>query len=197
MNKFILLYFVLMIGNIVYTQNNFGFFVGITYPGFSESGFANGGNMNGDEFGHKIGVLYNLKINKKIDFQPKLMIATIGDRHKTTGNYYNFQNIDYKLTYLYLPLNFKFFSKPYFTTGPQFGYLLKNKIVSEYHGDLESNLDFGLNLGVGYEFRKIFIEAGLYQGFTTVFKVREYRFPNLNIDAKNIYLQFHIGYCFL
>lgn len=70
-------------------------------------------------FTFHIGGLYEHKFNKAISFRPKLVLSFQGDIEKTKDSPFFIGHIDYKLTYLNAPLDFKFFSKPYIIVGPQ------------------------------------------------------------------------------
>ena len=95
--------------------------------------------------------------------------------------------------YISIPLNFKFFNKPYLTIGPQFGILLSQNNGSLDLGDLKSNFDIGGNMGVGYPIEDFRIEITFYQGFSTLLEV-EKEFSDDIIDVRNTYLNLSIGY---
>lgn len=72
-----------------------------------------------------------------------------------------------------VPLNFKFFQKPYVIAGPQIGYLSSTEKLSADYGDVKNNIDYGFNLGVGYDINNFFIELNLYQGLNTLVEIEE------------------------
>ncbi|MBW2962960.1 outer membrane beta-barrel protein [Mesonia aestuariivivens] len=91
-----------------------------------------------------------------------------------------------------VPVNLKYGNKLYLTVGPQIGFLLDTKKESADDGNLKSDIDFGLNIGGGYQFNQIFIELRIYQGLTTIydFKTRNGAIQEL----KNCLLRLSLGY---
>lgn len=181
--------------NTVISQNRLGVFGGISNSVITD-GFMEKVNVHADVFGLHVGILYELKMSEKIVFRPKIVYSQQGDRKKTTSNFIDNDDIDYKLDYLNIPLNFKFFQKPYIIAGPQVGYLLSTDKMSTDFGDVKNKLDVGFNLGVGYDFNKFFIELNLFQGLSTLVEIEKVTAQSIAIDGKNAVLQISIGYYF-
>ena len=112
---------------------------------------------------------------EKIAFRPKLTYSQQGDREKSDYTSIDVRSVDYKLSYLNIPLNFKFFNKPYLLVGPQIGFLLSTEKQSQDFGDVKSGFDYGANFGVGYDFKEIFVEFNIYQGMSTLIETERRR----------------------
>lgn len=191
MKKIIFILISVMISHSTYSQENFGVFTGVNYSYFTDG---IGGKVYTDNsFGLQIGVLYNLNISDKIILRPKISFSQQGDRTKTeqTSNF-ELNQIDYKLTYLNTSIDFKFWDKVYLIVGPQVGILLNEKHGSNDLGEIESNVDFGFNLGTGFKVNKLFFELGIYQSMTTLFEYDYYTGSEVNV--KNGYVNFTVGY---
>ncbi len=180
-----------------YSQTKFGATLGLNTSRFTD-GFktVNGSYFNFSSTGLSIGAFAEFEISEKIKFYPKIIYNQIGDREKDFGNVeergLDISTIDYKLDYLSIPLNFRFFSKPYLTVGPQIGILLSEKAESLDLGDVETSVDFGGNFGIGYPIQDFRIELTFYQGFSTLLEIeREF---NEDIDTRNTYVNFSVGY---
>lgn len=140
----------------VNSQNNFEVFTGINLSTFGDKGLSKIGDFKSTSF--HLGIAYEFSINNKISFRPKLIYSQQGDRVKNSKSFYqgnlivnrNFINgIDYKLDYINIPLNFKFFNKTYLIAGPQLGFLLSTKKIDLDFGDIDNKIDLGMNLGLG------------------------------------------------
>jgi len=177
----------------IYSQNNFGVFAGVSNTTLTD-GFFRQVNIE-KAFTFHVGGLYEHTFNKTISFRPKLVLSLQGDIEKTKDSPFFTGQIDYKLTYLNVPLDFKFFSKPYIIIGPQIGLLLFTNKSERDYGDLDSNFDYGLNFGVGYEFKNIFIEANAYQGINTILSLDSP--SNSKLSITNTVLQLSLGYNFI
>jgi len=191
MRKIILSSLIFLVFNLTYSQENLGIFTGINYSYFTNRF---GSSISAEKsFGLQLGALYELKINDKIDFRPKLFFSQQGDRTKTKQTISLEQSqIDYKLTYLNTSLDFKFWDKIYLITGPQIGFLLDQKSVSRNLGKIKSNIDLGVNLGTGFKINDLFFEFGIYQGLSTLLEYDYY--TGSRVKVKNGYAKFTIGY---
>jgi long-subunit fatty acid transport protein len=136
--------------------------------------------------GFQIGGFAEFKLSKKFAFQPELMYSAQGGKETTSVDLFEFgasTDTETKLSYLNIPLMAKYYATPKlsFEFGPQIGFLLsaKNDITmtgtSIFEGsfsesrsvdikDSTSSVDFGLNLGAGYDFTEN-ISAGLRYNF--------------------------------
>ncbi len=174
-----------------YAQNTFGFFGGLNLNLTNAGIYESIGSEN--SIGLHLGVLYEYELNTKLKLRPKLVFSQQGDGTNTElNNNFNFTNLDYKTTYLNIPVDIKFGNKVYFITGPQIGFLLNTKKETADFGDLNSHIDFGLNLGGGFEVENLFFEIGVYQGLTTIYDYK--RSDGIDETIKNSLVRFTIGY---
>lgn len=178
----------------VFSQNKFGVFAGVSNSTISD-GFL-GKFYLGSEMTFHIGGLYEFELTEKIAFRPKIVYSQQGDREKNDYTFIDVRSVDYKLSYLNIPLNFKFFNKPYLIIGPQIGFLLSTDKQSLDFGDVESNIDYGANLGFGYDFKNIFVEFNIYQGMNTLIETESVNGFATGFDATNTVLQLSVGYYF-
>ena len=156
------------------------------------------------------------KITDKFSIQPEILYSTQGAESK----YYvadefssTLDERKIKLGYLNIPVIAKYFVFPGFSieAGPQIGFLLSAKneykfdnfINERFTGSGEidiknqvKSVDFGFNIGAGYEFTdNIFIQARYTLGLTDVFE--ESYAPAVNdFKAQNSVLQVSFGYKF-
>lgn len=178
--------------NFNYSQENIGIFGGLNYSFFTD-GFASKIYSEGS-FGLELGAFYELTIKDKIYFRPKLYFSQQGDKIDTRELHssYELNQIEYKLTYLSTSLDFKFWDKIYLIAGPQFGILIDQKLENINLGKINSNIDFGINLGTGLKINNLFFEFGIYQGLLTML---EYENNSGNrIKTNNGYVKFTVGY---
>jgi hypothetical protein len=189
-----LIFIIVLITTVSSSQNKFGIFTGINYSYFTD-GFA--GQIGGeDSIGLQIGAFYDISLNDKISFRPKIIFSQQGDRIKTEYKNYgslDLTQIDYKLNYLNIPLDFKFWNKIYVIAGPQIGFLLSEKYQGVYLGKVKSNVELGLNLGTGFKINKVFVEFGIYQGLGTVLDY-QYEATRKTVDVRNGLAKFTLGY---
>src|SRR5690554_273828 len=143
-------------------------------------------NLNGDvlydgldkssKFGFHAGVYANIKFGgDQFAFQPELLFSTQGAKidgkfsETLIGETINYDaDIKYNLTYLNVPLMVKWYAYEGFNVefGPQVGFNMSGKAKGEFlgqsfNGDMEDieTIDFGLNIGAGYE-----LESGINFG---------------------------------
>lgn len=181
-----------------FSQNNFGIIAGVNNSGLSD-GFLRKVAID-KAFSFHLGGVYQYKFNKSIAFSPKLLLSLQGDRKEGNGGSASIlgESIDYKFTYINMPLNFKFFSKPYVIAGPQVAYLIGTKKADIDFGDIDKKLDYGLNFGFGYDFKKMFIEFNIYQGLAKLieFEASSNIYNPFGSGVTNTVLQLSIGYYF-
>lgn len=127
--------------------------------------------------GFHIGGFVDIKFSDKFSIQPELLYSTQGSKFNLTvnnnGTDYNTDNV-FKLQYVNIPVMFKYYVVEKFSleAGPQIGFLTSSKMettvlgqtVSQNAKDFFESVDFGLNLGAGYEFTKK-ISAGVRYNF--------------------------------
>tara|TARA_B110001450_G_C17447540_1_gene410620 strand:- start:91 stop:687 length:597 start_codon:yes stop_codon:yes gene_type:complete len=195
MKKTLFTSFLILFTVVSISQNKIGVLAGANSSTISDGFFK---KVYESGFSYHLGLVYDLELSNKISFRPKMIFSQQGDRIKTDKNYYNgnltnlsIKVIDYKLTYLNIPLNFKFFNKTYLLAGPQIGFLLSTKKMDLDFGDINKKIDFGLNIGVGRKINDFFVEFNLYQGMS---KILKYEVGSINFDATNSVAQLSIGY---
>ena len=183
-------------------QYKLGAFTGLNYSYFTD-GFG-GQILAEDSFGLQLGLVYEKEIAPKVHFRPKLMFSQQGDRTKTPSpnnfdpiifDTFEIDQIDKKLTYINIPLEFKFWNKIYLLAGPQIGFLISEKEMSGFNQDAKSTIDFGFNLGTGFTVNKLFFEVGIYQGLTTIFNYN-YFATGSSVNVNNGYARLTVGYMF-
>ncbi|WP_395634019.1 porin family protein [Flavobacterium sp.] len=200
--KKITVLFLLCFSFSAFSQHKFGAFTGFNYSYFTDG--AAGQVLAEESFGLQLGVVYEKELSPKVHFRPKLAFSQQGDRTKTEGviNFdpivggdFELDQIDTKLTYINLPLDFKFWNKIYVIAGPQLGFLIQETQMSQFNQKAKSSVDFGFNLGGGFTVNKLFFEVGIYQGFTEVYRYN-YFYTGNSVKAHNGFAKFTVGYMF-
>lgn len=175
-------------------------------------------NYNGNDLdlssktGFTIGVMGEIPIAKQLALQPEILYSQQGAESEYFSEQIN--NISYegtiKLNYLNIPLMLKYFVADGLSlqAGPQIGFLLNSKNVykDNFFGyensdeldlsDYTHTLDFGVNLGVGYQFQdKIYVDARYNMSLSDVFE--DGKSQNfINADMYNRVFQITVGYFF-
>lgn len=187
---------VLFFSSTLLSQNRFGAYGGASLTGLSDGVLSN--ITVNPPLGIHLGALYEWELTGKIAFRPKLAFSQQGDREDSqVGATFGSFALDYKLTYLNVPLQFKFFSQPYFLAGPQVGYLLSIDKGDVDAGDLDSSFDYGISLGLGYDMEPFFMELTFYQGLSTLITTPDGGLPlGGTDDLTNTVVQVSIGYYF-
>ena len=65
-----------------------------------------------------------------------------------------------------------------------------------FTGNVKTNFDYGMNLGIGYDLNDFFIELNLYQGIPTLIEIEDRLATSVEVDATNTVLQLSFGYYF-
>lgn len=129
-----------------------------------------------------IGAFLMHPIANNITFQPELLISTKG-AEQDGWNY----DYTYKLTYLDIPLMFKYAINNSFNinAGPQVGFLISSK------EEMYNTFELALNLGLGYDF-----ESGL--GIDARYNIGLTNIADYNDDTRitNNVLQLGVNYKF-
>ena len=162
--------------------------------------------------GFHVGGFAEFKITDKFAVQPELLYSTQGGKISFSSSddfSYTNDKRDIKLGYLNLPVMAKYYIIPGLSVeaGPQVGFLLSAKneyqIYSSVSEDLSGSgeedikddsksVDFGFNLGAGYEFTEnIFVQARYNLGLSSINEDSD-----SDIDVKNGVLQLSFGYKF-
>ncbi|MFG4004574.1 porin family protein [Flavobacterium aquidurense] len=105
--------------------------------------------------GFHIGGFAEIKLAKKFAIQPEFLFSTQGT---TIEGYNGDSNTNVKVNYLNIPILAKYYITGAFSVeaGPQIGFLLSAKSRGEDINDLFKSTDYGLNLGIGYDFTENF-----------------------------------------
>ncbi|AGC78398.1 outer membrane protein with beta-barrel domain [Nonlabens dokdonensis] len=177
-------------------QLEYGVTAGINSSRFSnEFETINGSYFNLNDPGISLGGYANYSINETISLYGKFQYIQIGDRkNDDRRDRVSIDNVDYRLSYLSIPLNVKFFNKFYVFLGPQVNVLLDYKTNNYDFGDPESALDLGANLGFGYDFGRIRVESFFYQGFTNLFEFGPAFRGDSGLNVRNTYINFNVSY---
>lgn len=178
------------------SQINYGVTTGINMSRFNEEyKFINGSFFNTSSMGLKLGAFAEIPIAEKIEFTPKIIYSQMGDREENYDRSLNVSTIDYKLDYLTIPLNIRFFNKFYVEVGPQISILLNSENESLDIGDPDSSIDFGANLGIGYKINDFRLALNIYHAFTNVFEIENNPpFTFRDIDVRNFAISFNLSY---
>ncbi|WP_310381881.1 porin family protein [Flavobacterium sp.] len=136
------------------------------------------GDTDGVDFqskaGYHVGGFVDIKVSDKISIQPELLYSTQGasvkDFEVELNNTLYSADVNFNLSYINIPVMLKYYAAEKFNleVGPQIGFLTAAKIVAKVNGnegeedakDIFESVDFGLNLGAGYDFTKK-ISAGV------------------------------------
>jgi hypothetical protein len=183
-----------------FSQTKYGITTGLNMSRFNnEFKATNGSYFNTNSIGFKLGGFAEIPLKDKIYFSPKLVFSQIGDRDKDFGEVerrgLDISTIDYKLNYISIPLNVRFFNKLYVEIGPQINLLISDKKESLDLGDVDSNIDLGGNLEIGYKIKDFRIAINAYHGLTNLFEIEE-NLPLVSNDlnVRNFALSLNFGY---
>jgi len=190
-------------------------FVGISFAQTPRIGITAGLNVSNEtgtgvtnsnfKAGFQAGVVADFGITQNFSIMPELLFTQRG--YKFKGDDYS-DAVSNTLDYLQLPINaaYKFDvgmgSKVFVFAGPYFGYGISgtskddtagssNSIKFGSNGDLKP-FDFGINVGVGYEYEKVFIKLQYNQGLININNSTDY--TDYSIRNQNIAIT--VGYYF-
>ncbi|HWS61070.1 MAG TPA: porin family protein [Flavobacterium sp.] len=152
--------------------------------------------------GWQIGGFAEFKISEKFAIQPELMYSAQGGKESYNEEGFN-ADTTIKLGYINIPIMAKYYVAKSFSleAGPQIGFLISAKGELEAGGesvevdikdDVES-VDFGLNLGAGYDFTEKF-SAGLRYNFGLSDISKD--IDGESYDVKNGVFSLSVGYKF-
>jgi len=104
--------------------------------------------------GFHVGGFAEINVVKKFFIQPELLFSTQGTKVDGPGGF----DYDFKLNYLNIPVLAKYYITDQFSVeaGPQLGVLLSAKAEDTDIKDSTRSVDFGFNLGAGYNFTENF-----------------------------------------
>lgn len=193
---------------------------GFTYAQKAEFGIKGGlnsSNFSGDtegmdfkpRVGFNIGAFAAIKLSEKITLQPEILFSTQGAKAENVSADVNGVNytadIKFNLSYINVPVMFKYYVADKFNleAGPQIGFLTSAETSTQLVGysqtvdqdakDYFESVDFGFNLGAGYDFTKN-VSAGIRYniGLSNVLKTQ----PGDNSESQNSVLSLSVGYKF-
>ncbi len=179
-----------------FAQIEYGATLGLNTSRFTNGIEALSGSfLNFNSVGLSLGGYAEYDITERIGLYSKLLYNEIGDREKNSvENTLSASQIDYKLNYISLPINVKFFKKVYIHLGPQLNVLLNYEAVGVELGDLMSSIDFGGNIGFGYKFNKLRCEINFYQGLSNLFELKNVGPSGTDLEARNMYFNLNVSY---
>lgn len=122
--------------------------------------------------GYSFGAYASYKISKEWKIQPEAIWSLQGQNSSESGRY--------KISYINIPVMFKWKSKNFYTEfGPQLGLLTINtakSVPDDLRLDNFETFDFSLNAGIGYEiFEDWSIGLRYVQGMTNIVRGRDLR----------------------
>lgn len=177
------------------SQIKYGATLGVNTSRFSDGFNTIGGKyFNTSSLGLSLGIFAELSLSDKISFYPKIIYNQMGDREKNYTDWLGLDRVDYKLDYLSIPLNFKFFKRPYILMGPQIGFLVSHKAESIDFGDTDSSVDFGGSIGIGLPIKDMRLELIFYQSITDVMEIDTGSDTNEPFNLRNTYINFNVSY---
>lgn len=165
---------------------------------FGLKGGLNVSNFSGDtegldfksRFGFNAGGFVEIKFSEKFALQPEILYSTQGakvDNFNLEVDDIGTVNADasFNFAYINVPVMFKYFAAEKFSleAGPQIGFLVSAEIKTKVDGygsskvDIKDNfesIDFGLNLGAGYDFTENLSVGARYNiGLANIAKTEE------------------------
>ena len=179
---------------------------------FGAKGGVNFANLAGDDagdasmfVGFNVGFFVEIPVTDKLIIQPELLYSAQGSKSEgplvIDGNLYDVK-ATMKLNYINVPVIFKYKVVEKFSieAGPYVGFLTSAKIKVDVDGygsatedmkDLVKSTDFGLALGMNYEFSDIIFANARFQGGLT-----QIGDTGAGDDIKNSVFQLGLGFRF-
>jgi opacity protein-like surface antigen len=181
---------------------------------FGVKGGLNLANFEGDtgldmksKTGFHLGGFVAIKLSDKFTLQPEVLYSTQGAKadnfeQDVNGTIYT-ADVDFNLDYVNVPLMIKYYAAEKFNIefGPQVGFLTAAKVKATVDGnsaeedvkDQFESVDFGVNLGAGYDFTEK-LSAGLRYnlGLSNITKTE----PGDDSKVKNAVFSVSLGYKF-
>ncbi|MDR6762771.1 opacity protein-like surface antigen [Flavobacterium sp. 2755] len=165
---------------------------------FGLKGGLNASNFSGDtegldfksRFGFNVGGFAEIKFSEKFAIQPEVLYSTQGAKVDNFGleidglGFFT-GDASFNFAYINVPVMFKYFAAEKFSleAGPQIGFLVSAELKTKVDGygsstqDIKDNfesIDFGLNLGAGYDFTENFFVGARYNlGLANIAKTEE------------------------
>ena len=180
---------------------------------FGAKGGVNFANLAGDDadgakmfMGFNAGFFVEIPVADKLVFQPEILYSAQGSKSEgplfIDGSVYNVE-ATLKFNYINIPLVFKYEIADKFSleAGPYVGFLTSAKLKAKIQGvgsdtidakDQLKSTDFGLALGMNYEFTDVIFANARYQSGLTEIGDSE----GNNNDIKNSVFQIGLGFRF-
>ncbi|MET0945253.1 MAG: porin family protein [Flavobacterium sp.] len=184
---------------------------------FGVKGGLNLSNFSGDtegidfksRVGFNVGGFVEIKLSDQLAIQPELLYSTQGAKVdnfgvELEGNFYT-ADVQFNLSYINIPVMFKYYIVEKFNieAGPQIGFLTSAKTKTTVQGfsgsdeqdvkDSFESIDFGLNLGAGYDFTEHFSANARYNlGLANIAKTE----PGDDSKLHNGVFSLSVGYKF-
>lgn len=180
---------------------------------FGAKGGINFANLAGDDadgakmfVGFNAGFFIEIPVADKLVFQPEILYSAQGSKSEgplfVDGSVYNVE-ATFKFNYINIPLLFKYEIADKFSleAGPYVGFLTSAKLKAKIQGvgsetidakDMLKSTDFGLAIGMNYEFTDVIFANARYQSGLTEIGDAE----GNNNDIKNSIFQIGLGFRF-
>lgn len=197
-----------------FAQVKFGVTAGLNVSKFNLGGDYSSEEKFDYKAGFQAGVVADLALNENFSIIPELLFSQRGSKRKVTMTEEGISVIikdDITLNYLQLPINaaYKFDmglnSKFLVFAGPYLGYGLSAKEKAETTTDGVSisasqdikfgskddelkPIDYGVNLGIGYQFEKILFKLQYNLGLNNLDNEKNYSMKNANFAVSAGYL---------
>ncbi|MBK6498547.1 MAG: PorT family protein [Saprospiraceae bacterium] len=185
-----LFFTLLVVCGFIYVSNaQLGVRAGLNFSSYSVKG--GGVSLNSDsQVGFHFGLTNDFKLTDNITFRPGLLYSGKGGKLDVLG-----ESLPLNLSYLDIPLSFVYnFSGSdsgfFAEVGPYVSMLLAAKSDGEDVKDSFNSLDFGLNLGLGYDLGTFIVGANYGLGLANIAKTEEgddSKAKNTNISVYGIY----------
>lgn len=180
---------------------------------FGAKGGINFANLAGDDadgakmfVGFNAGFFIEIPVADKLVFQPEILYSAQGSKSEgplfVDGSVYNVE-ATFKFNYINIPLLFKYEIADKFSleAGPYVGFLTSAKLKAKIQGvgsetidakDMLKSTDFGIAIGMNYEFTDVIFANARYQsGLTEIGDA-----DGNNNDIKNSVFQIGLGFRF-
>ena len=148
-----------------FAQVRFGVTAGLNASSFT-------GDVSDAKFkaGFQAGVLADLGISENFSIIPELLFSQRGYKYDMGS-----ESVSTTLNYLQLPVNIAvkfdvgYGSKLFIFGGPYIGYgISANEVKFGSNNDEIKPLDFGVNVGLGYQFERVFFKLQFNPGLTNM-----------------------------
>lgn len=138
------------------------------------------------KIGAHFGIVNDFKLTDNITFRPGLLYSGMGGKFESSTSSINYLNIPLSFVY-----NFTTDEKGFFAElGPYVGFLLSAKEGDTDTKDRFNSLDFGVNVGLGYDLGSFIVGANYGLGLANIAKTEDgddTKANNTNIAIYGIY----------